>query len=140
MQAKRWTLFAIVLLTGVQVAAQDSAGGQAKEYDSYWMVFLERGDDPPELEESAAMELQGRHQAHLTKMKSQGYSLVAGPFEVSADEPLRGIVLYRGDLEEHEVVELASGDPAVQAGRLKVRVLRWWTPGGAVNFPRPEQK
>jgi len=32
--------------------------------------------------------------------------------------------------------EGASADPAVRAGRLQVRVLRWWVPAGALAFPR----
>ncbi len=101
------------------------------------MVFLERGDDPPELDDGASAELQRKHLAHLSKVHREGYSLVAGPFEVPEDEPLRGIVLYRGDLEKERVVELASDDPAVRAGRLKVRVMRWWTGAGAMTFAVP---
>ncbi len=113
----------------------EDEGSPPKELDKYWMVFLERGDDPPQLDEEASAELQRRHLAHLSKMHREGYSLVAGPFEVGEEEPLRGIVLYRGDLEGDRVRELASADPAVEAGRLKVRVMKWWTPGGAMTFP-----
>ncbi len=55
-----------------------------------------------------------------------------------ADEPLRGIVLYRGDLERDRVAELAGADPAVEAGRLKIRIMRWWTAANAMSFAEPE--
>ena len=130
-------LITIVLAAVLAVAslqAQDAEGNPPTEFDKYWMVFLMRGDDPPQLDEEASAELQRRHLRHLSKVQREGYSLAAGPFEVPADEPLRGIVLYRGDLEEKRVVELASADPAVAAGRLKVRVMKWWTAAGAVSF------
>ncbi len=119
------------------VAAQDAEGNPPADFDKYWLVFLERGDDPPQLDAEASAELQRRHLAHLSKVYREGYAKVAGPFEVPDDEPLRGIVLYRGDLERDRVAELAGADPAVEAGRLKIRVLRWWTAAGAMSFPAP---
>jgi uncharacterized protein YciI len=124
----------LALISG-PTQAQDAEGNPPKEFDQYWMVQLIRGDDPPELDDKASAELQRQHLAHLSKVHREGYSLVAGPFEVPSDEPLRGIVLYRGDLEEQRVIELASADPAVRAGRLKVRAIKWWTPAGAMTFP-----
>ena len=47
------------------------------------------------------------------------------------------MVLFRGDLERDEVGELAGADPAVQAGRLKIRILRWWTGAEAMSFKPP---
>lgn len=134
-------LISSLVLTAVALGGEEAPEEAAppKEFEKYWMVFLERGDDPPELDEEASVKLQRQHLGHLSKVFREGYSLVAGPFEVPAEEPLRGIVLYRGDLEEKEVVRLASADPAVQAGRLKVRVMKWWTGAGAVRFPRAEE-
>ena len=132
-------LVTVTVLTAVLAAApllaQDAEGNPPTEFDHYWLVFLIRGDDPPQLDEEASAELQRRHLAHLSRVHREGYSLAAGPFEVPADEPMRGIVLFRGDLAEERVVELASADPAVEAGRLKVRVMKWWTPAGAIRFP-----
>lgn len=129
------SVFALLLVLTGPAWAQDEAGNPPARFDTFWMVFLERGDDPPELDETASAELQRQHLAHLSKVHQEGYSLVAGPFEVPPDEPLRGIVLYRGDLEKDRVVELASADPAVQAGRLKVRAIKWWTPADTMSFP-----
>ena len=113
------------LCAATLLPAQDAEGNPPAEFDKYWMFFLIRGDDPPQLDEEASAELQRRHLAHLSKVYRQGYARVAGPFEVPDDEPMRGIVLYRGDLERDRVAELAGADPAVEAGRLKIRVARW---------------
>ncbi len=131
------TILAAVLFAGAPLQAQDADGNPPAEFDKYWMVFLERGDDPPQLDEAASAELQRRHLAHLSKVHREGYALVDGPFEVPDDEPLRGIVLYRGNLDRDRVAELASSDPAVAAGRLKIRIMKWWTPAGAMSFVRP---
>ncbi len=129
------TLVTTMLATGAPIQAQDADGNPPTEFDQYWMVFLVRGDDPPQLDEAASTELQRQHLAHLSRVHREGYSLVAGPFEVPDDEPTRGIVLYRGDLERDQVAELTSADPAVKAGRLKIRIMRWWTPAGALSLP-----
>ena len=126
----------LALTIALPALAQDAEGNPPMEFDTYWMVFLVRGDDPPQLDATASAELQRKHLAHLSKVYKEGYSLVAGPFEVPDDDPVRGIVLYRGDLERERVVELASADPAVVAGRLKVEVKKWWTPAGAMSFPQ----
>ncbi len=131
------TLFVAVLLAAAPLQAQDVEGNPPTEFDEYWMVFLVRGDDPPQLDEATSAKLQRRHLAHLSRVHREGYSLVHGPFEVPADEPIRGIVLYRGDLERAKVAELAGADPAVEAGRLKIRIMRWWTAAGAMSFPAP---
>jgi uncharacterized protein len=128
-------ILAVLFVAAAPLLAQDAEGNPPTEFDQYWLVFLERGDDPPQLDDAASAELQRQHLAHLSKDHREGYALVAGPFEVPDDEPLRGIVLYRGDLEREQVAELAGADPAVKAGRLKVRILRWWTAAGAMSFP-----
>lgn len=140
---RRYLVTAILLTAALAAAvpcqAQDAEGNPPAEFEKYWMVFLERGDNPPQLDEAASAELQRRHLAHLSKVYREGYALVAGPFEVPAEEPLRGIVLYRGDLEHDKVTALASADPAVEAGRLQVRVMRWWTAAEVMSFSKPTE-
>ncbi|MCP3959444.1 MAG: hypothetical protein GY719_16465 [bacterium] len=130
-------LLTAALAAGLPLLAQDEEGNPPTEFDTYWMVFLERGDDPPELDEEASAELQRQHLAHLSKVHREGYSLVHGPLEVPPEETLRGFVLYRGDMEQKKVEEMASADPAVKAGRLKARAVKWWTPAGAMRFGKP---
>ena len=67
----------------------------------------------------------------------KGYAVVAGPFGDQDDERLRGLVLYRvGSVDEAR--RLAEADPAVQAGRLEVEVMTWYTEKGALAFPGVE--
>ena len=139
-----WILGACLMLAGVlwvpsHLTAEEE-GAPPTEFFKCWMVFLERGDHPPQLDEEASAELQRKHLAHLTKVWKEGYALVSGPFEVPAEEPLRGISLYRGDLDRERVLELANADPAVQAGRLKVRAVKWWTPAGILKFESPSEE
>lgn len=123
------------LLMALPVLGEDTSGSAPPfEMERFWMVFLERGDHPPALEPEALAALQQKHLAHLKKMWRDGYALISGPFEVPPEEPVRGISLYRGDLDREEVERLAGGDPMVQAGRLKVRVVGWWTGKGLMTF------
>lgn len=104
------------------------------EFDVYWMVFLKKGptrsQDPAE-----ASRIQSGHLAHLAQQKRDGILLVAGPFEVEPENELRGIVLYPGDMPKEKVQAQVQADPAVQAGRLTVEIIKWWTPGGTMTFP-----
>lgn len=113
-----------------------AAHAAPEEFDKFYMVFLMRGDNPPALDDDAASELQAAHLAHLDRMWRDGYALIAGPFGGGADDPMRGIVLFRGDLDMEKVRELAEADPAVKAGRLRVDVRPWYTGAGYLAFPK----
>ena len=58
--------------------------------------------------------------------------LIGGPFSDQADETLRGFCVYRTSVEETR--RLAESDPSVQAGRMAVDVMRWWTKMGSLPF------
>ena len=112
------------------------AAGEAKpEFETHQVILLVRGpkwtpEKTPETEK-----LQAAHLAHLTKMHTDGKLIVAGPFDAQSDETLRGMCIYKvASLDE--AVKLASQDPAVLAGRLKIVSLNWWTEKGYVAFPK----
>jgi hypothetical protein len=48
---------------------------------------------------------------------------------------LRGFCLYRTDVEETR--RLAESDPSVQAGRMAVDVMTWWTKRGSLRQDEP---
>jgi uncharacterized protein YciI len=99
------------------------------DFDSYQLVLLIRGAEPPRLNETESEILQGQHLGHFAKLRPAGYMKVAGPIE--GDDEIAGICLYRaGSVEEARV--LAEDDPAVRAGRFQVRVMRWYTARGAL--------
>lgn len=105
------------------------------EFDTYIIVFLNGGPKAAEISGATLAQLQQQHLAHLAQLRQDGYALAAGPFEVDADYEKRGIIIFRGDLSLEQVETLAKRDPSVQAGRLQVEVLRWFTARGAVLWP-----
>jgi hypothetical protein len=109
------------------------------EFDRWTVLFLLRRDDAPELDEEASDTLQDAHLAYLARLHQEGPLAAAGPVEGSPGSKVVGICLYR--IGAHEARSLAEADPAVQAGRLRVEVLSWSVPRGAlatapVQFPR----
>jgi uncharacterized protein YciI len=105
------------------------------ELDSYTFVLLKRGPRAPEFSDDELERLQAQHLAHLRAMTEQGHLLIAGPFSEQPDESLRGFCLYRTDLEETR--RLAEADPSVQAGRMAVDVMTWWTKRGSLRLEAP---
>jgi uncharacterized protein YciI len=69
-------------------------------------------------------ELQTGHLAYMDALHKQGKLVAAGPFASGGD--YRGIVIYRVKNVE-EAKQLASQDPAVKAGRLKIDARPWMT-------------
>ena len=102
------------------------------ELDGYSFVLLKRGPRAAEFSDDELEVLQAQHLAHLDAMREQGHLVAAGPFSEQPDETLRGFCLYRTDLEETR--RLAESDPSVQAGRMAVDVMSWWTKRGSLPF------
>jgi uncharacterized protein YciI len=101
------------------------------EFDSYTIVLLTLRPDAPELDEEAAAALQDAHLAHLADLHEDGYLLAAGPL---SDEKFRGLSIL--DVDPERARELKEQDPAVQIGRLAVKVIPWIVPAGAISFSR----
>jgi uncharacterized protein YciI len=98
------------------------------------LVILRRGPAwTPEVTDETKR-IQAEHLAHLTRLGEQGKILVAGPFGDQEDATARGLCLYATPVEEARA--LASDDPAVKAGRLRVEVMSWWVERGYMTFPR----
>ena len=106
------------------------------DLDSYSFVLLKRGPRAAEYSGADLDRLQEQHLAHLAAMAEHGHLLLAGPFSDQPDETLRGFCLYKTDLEETR--RLAESDPSVQAGRMAVDVMTWWTKRGALQLGPPE--
>jgi uncharacterized protein YciI len=103
------------------------------DFDRYTVVLLLTPDDPPQLDDERAAELQDRHLAFLASLHESGQLLAAGPAgNPKQKRRIRGISLFRGDLEETRA--LAEQDPAVQAGVFELEVLPWTMPAGALHF------
>ncbi|MBK6426037.1 MAG: hypothetical protein IPF82_07530 [Blastocatellia bacterium] len=82
----------------------------------------------PEIEK-----LQASHLAHIGEMAKSGKLVVAGPFLEGGN--LRGIFLFRCSADE--AVAMASKDPMVQAGRLKLEFHTWSVNVGVIPEAKP---
>ena len=104
----------------------------------YYMGFLTRGPAwTPEVTD-ATRALQQAHLANITRLAEDGRLLIAGPFaydESDADQSLRGIFIFDTETRA-EAEELARTDPAVQAGRLALRIVPWYGPYGLTYADR----
>jgi len=108
----------------------------------YYMGFLTRGPAwTPEVTD-ATRALQQAHLANITRLAEDGRLLIAGPFaydESDADQSLRGIFIFDTETRA-EAEELARTDPAVQAGRLALRIVPWYGPYGLTYADREQAK
>lgn len=121
-------------------AAEEPAAEEPAQiqFETYQLVLLKRPADREEIAPEKAQEIQAGHMAHLGRMAKEGHLVAAGPFGDQDDDRLRGLALYRvGSVEEAR--RLAEQDPAVQAGRLEVEVMTWYTEKGALAFPLFEE-
>ena len=109
----------------------DSTG--AVELVSHTFVLLRRGPRALEYAGAELDRLQEGHLAFLDAMREAGHLLVAGPFGDQEDETLRGICIYRTDVEQTR--HLVEGDPSIQAGRMRAEVMTLWTQRGSLEFP-----
>lgn len=100
--------------------------GQIYVMQQYFLVFLKRGDSKSGSEEEA-QKIQAAHLEYLGGLYEKGYICMNGPF--GDDGEIRGATVYRVSSAD-EALSLASNDPAVKAGRLKVEVHPWWLARG----------
>ena len=90
----------------------------------YYLVLLKDGPHRDQ-DSTTTARLQEGHMAHLNRMHEEGYADLIGPMGTN-EENARGIVVY--NVPTAQVADsLARLDPMVQAGRLKVVTLPWWT-------------
>lgn len=109
--------------------------GAPFEMESYQLVLLVRAPTWRKLPDEQANALQAAHIAHLTKMGEAGKAVVCGPFDAQEDPAFRGACIY-AVRTPGEARELASQDPTVKAGQLRVEVMTWWVGKGYMTFPK----
>jgi len=139
---KSFALCAALSLFAVASPAQKPAPSPAPpagtQFDSYYIVFLRRPANPTQYDNAKLEDIQKRHLAHLGELYRSGKAVTAGPFDEQDDETNRGLVIMPASLGKDEVRKLASDDPAVKAGRLKVEIVRWYFQKGTAVFPHPD--
>ena len=95
----------------------------------YFIGFLMRVPDKPELDSIKVAEIQQAHLDYMSENAKTGSLLIAGPFGDDGD--MRGIVIY-DVATKAEADSIISNDPAVKAGRLAIDVKPWWAAKGSV--------
>ncbi|MBU2937927.1 hypothetical protein KO494_00100 [Lacinutrix sp. C3R15] len=92
----------------------------------YFMAFLKTGPVRSQNEE-VDKGLQEEHLEHLSRMYTEGFADLIGPFDDDGD--VRGITIY--NVPNKKMADsLAALDPMVQAGRLAVEIRPWWCAKG----------
>jgi uncharacterized protein len=102
---------------------------------TYVVGFLYRGPKwTPEVTPET-QKIQEGHMANIRKMAKEGKLILAGPFADNTD--LRAMFVFLTDSTE-EARKLCDGDPAIQAGRLRVELHPWYSAKGIrVDPPKP---
>ena len=99
------------------------------QLDQFTIVLAMLRPDAPELDEEAADALQDAHMSFLADLHEAGHLLAGGPLD---DPEYRGFSIM--NVGPEQALELRGQDPAVLAGRLALRAIRWSVPGGALHF------
>lgn len=106
----------------------------AQEYAMRWYVLglIEKGPNwSPEVTEQSK-KIQEGHMANMGRLAKEGKLILAGPLADGGD--FRGVFLFDTD-NIADARQWSDTDPAVQAGRLKLRLIRWYSAKGIKTDP-----
>lgn len=90
----------------------------------YQLCLLRSGPNRNQ-DDTTIERLQTGHLLHLQKMESLKKAVLIGPV-VDSESDILGIVVYDVPSTK-EAFELASQDPAVLSGRLRLEIVPWWS-------------
>lgn len=121
-----------LLLTVSLAACAQQAPEPQYEMTQYVVGFLERGPKwTPEVTPETT-KIQEGHMANIKKMAATGKLAVAGPFMDNGD--LRGMFIFK-EVTVEEARKMAEVDPAIQAGRLVLKLHPWYAAKGLSVSP-----
>jgi uncharacterized protein len=103
----------------------------AIDLHEFQLILLRRADRAPGYDEETLERIQRDHLAFYAAMREAGHVVTNGPVHDQPDEALRGIAIFATESLDR-ARELASTDPAVQAGRLEVQAMSWLCPPGTM--------
>jgi uncharacterized protein len=115
-------LFLFILLY-IPANAQQKSTGVTEEYEmkTYYFVLLTKGAQRDQ-DSATVAKLQKGHMDNIGRLYQEGKIDIAGPFLEGDD--WRGIFIFNADSKE-EVDSLLKTDPAIKAGRLDYKILKW---------------
>jgi uncharacterized protein YciI len=117
--SRKLSLIAVVLVAfGITYSQQQGIADQRQ----FFLVFLNRPANPPQLEEDA-LKIDREDRANIKKMYAENKLVMFGTF--APGTPLRGIFVLTASSAE-EATKWANEDPAVKAGYLAVEVRGPW--------------
>lgn len=95
------------------------------------IAMLYRGPAATKETTPETQKIQAAHLAHITKLAKEGHALIAGPF--GGDGDLRGVIFLKAASAD-AARALEADDPAVKAGRLRIEIVSFMTPGNWFSF------
>ncbi len=98
----------------------------------YVMAILKAGPNQDHSPEEAA-KLQKAHMDNIGRMAKSGDLVVAGPFAKN-ELGFRGIYVFNVKTIE-EAKSLTESDPAIQAGRLAMELIPWYSSAALMQVP-----
>ena len=126
MKIKSFIFLSILLLPLFGMAQREFITAEGDTMKRYVFMLLEAGDNRTH-DSIQVVNIQKGHMDHLNMMATTGKLIMAGPFEKG--DPYRGLLIF--DLETIEEAEkMERDDPAVVAGRLKMKTFYWWSAKG----------
>ena len=99
----------------------------------YVLGILEKGPNWSATVTDESKKLQAGHMENIGRLAKEGKLILAGPLAQEGGD-MRGIFVFDTDKLE-EAQKWCDTDPAVQAGRLKVRLIRWYSAKGIGILP-----
>jgi uncharacterized protein YciI len=99
------------------------------DLSTYYFGFLKKGAAWTAERTPETQKIQEGHMAHLNASAKTGKLVIAGPMGDNGD--IRGILVYKTSTVE-EARAIAEADPAVEAGRLRVELHKWFVTRGAL--------
>lgn len=91
----------------------------------------------PEVTEETK-KIQEGHMANIQRLAGEKKLILAGPLAQEGGD-MRGIFVFDTD-KLADAQAWCDTDPAVKAGRLKVRLIRWYSAKGIGILPQPPAK
>jgi myo-inositol-1(or 4)-monophosphatase len=101
----------------------------------YYVAWLHRGPNRDVADEEGDR-IQRAHLAYIRRQKDAGKFVLSGPF-ADGEDP-RGMLVMKAETRE-EAEALVAGDPAVEAGVLRMDVRPWYSAKGIAIVPPTNQ-
>jgi len=128
---KRALLTAAILISTAFTTAAAQRYPAPADMQTIHVALLYRGPAAAKESTPETQKIQEAHLAHITKLAKEGHALIAGPF--GGDGDLRGVIFLKAASAD-AAKALEADDPAVKAGRLRIEIVTFMTPGNWFTF------